>query len=127
MGTREALGVDEVEPYSKIIKAGGFIFIKSHVGYDAATGEYPTSIAGQTKYTLDHLVRALDTAGASLRDAVKINVFLSRIDVDFDAMDGAYGAYFAERGIDEQPARTTIGVPLSWPQLLVQMELIAAS
>ena len=127
MTTREAIGVDDVEPYSKIIKAGGFIFVKSHVGYDKETGEYPPDIAGQTTHTLAHLERALESASGSFGDIVKVSVYLSDIDRDFDDMDAAYRAYFSERGVTEPPARTTIGVPLSWPQLLVQMDLIAAA
>jgi enamine deaminase RidA (YjgF/YER057c/UK114 family) len=125
MATREAIGIDEVEPYSKIIKAGGFIFVKSHIGYDYQTREYPPDIAGQTTNTLDHLERALQSADSTIGAAVKIAVFLADIDRDFDGMNSAFRDYFDERGILEQPARTTIGVPLSWPQILVQMDLIA--
>jgi enamine deaminase RidA (YjgF/YER057c/UK114 family) len=125
VATREALGVDAVEPYSKIIKANGFIYIKSHVGYDAGSGEYPADIESQTRNTLLHLERALTTAGAELSNVVRICVYLSRIDTDFDGMDAAYLEFLYERGIHERPARTTVGVPLSWPQLLVQMDLIA--
>jgi 2-iminobutanoate/2-iminopropanoate deaminase len=127
MSTRQAVGVDDVEPYSKVIKAGGFVFVKSHVGYSLDTGEYPADVETQTRYTLDHLVAALAKANGRLEDAMKVSVFLSDIDNDFDGMDSAYAAYFAERGITELPARTTIGVPLSWPQLLVQMDLLAVA
>jgi 2-iminobutanoate/2-iminopropanoate deaminase len=127
MSTREAIGVDKVEPYSKIIKAGGFIFIKSHVGYDKESGEYPADIEEQTANTLGHLERALESAGGTAADIVKVSVYLSDIDRDFDGMGVAYRAWFDERGVTEQPARTTIGVPLSWPQLLIQMDLIAVA
>jgi len=125
MATREAIGIDKVEPYSKVIKAGGFIFVKSHIGYDYETGEYPPDIGGQTTNTLDHLERALQSAGSSIGAAVRVAVFLADIDRDFDGMNVAFRAYFDERGVVEQPSRTTIGVPLSWPQILVQMDLIA--
>jgi 2-iminobutanoate/2-iminopropanoate deaminase len=127
MSTREAIGVDPVEPFSKIIKAGGFIFIKSHVGYEKETGDYPDGIAEQTANTLGHLERALESAGATASDIVKVSVYLSDIDRDFDGMGAAYKAWFDERGVTEPPARTTIGVPLSWPQLLIQMDLIAVA
>jgi 2-iminobutanoate/2-iminopropanoate deaminase len=125
MATREALGIDPVEPYSKIIKAGGLVYVKSHVGYDLVTGDYPEDIATQTRNALLHLEKALHTAGAEAGDIVKISVYLSRIDDDFDSMDRAYNEWFAGRGVTEMPVRTTIGSPLSWPQLLVQMDMIA--
>jgi len=120
------MGVDAVEPYSKVITAGGFIFVKSHIGYSPVTGEYPADVETQTRNTLDHLVNALTKADGRLEDSMRINVFLADIDRDFDGMDRSYLAYFAEHGLTELPARTTIGVPLSWPQLLVQMDLLAA-
>lgn len=125
MATREALGIDPVEPYSKIIKAGGLVYIKSHVGYDLETGDYPTDIATQTRNTLLHLEKALRAAAGEAGDIVKINVYMSQIDRDFDAMDRAYNAFFTERSVSEPPVRTTIGATLSWPQLLVQMDLVA--
>jgi 2-iminobutanoate/2-iminopropanoate deaminase len=124
MATREVLGVDAVEPYSRIVKARGFVYIKSHIGYDEA-GEYPPDIEAQTRNTLRNLEKSLATAGSGLDRLLRICVYLSNIDDDFDGFDAAYGAFFRERRVDSLPARTTIGVPLSWPQLLVQMDLIA--
>src|SRR5690242_6060849 len=124
MATREVLGVDAVEPYSLIVKANGFVFIKSHIGYDDA-GEYPSDIESQTRNTLRNLEKSLSTAGSGLDRLVRVNVYLSNIDDDFDRFDAAYGVHFRERGVDALPALTTIGVPLSWPQLLIQMDMIA--
>jgi 2-iminobutanoate/2-iminopropanoate deaminase len=126
MTAREAIGIDSVEPYSKIIKGGGLVFVKSQVGPDPTTHEYPPEIAEQTRNTLWHLEHALHMAGSSLDKTVKVNVYLSDIDRDFDAMDHAYLEFFTKRGVLQRPARTAIGVPLSWPQLLVQMDLVAA-
>jgi 2-iminobutanoate/2-iminopropanoate deaminase len=124
---RVALGVDPVEPYSKIIKADGFIHIKSHCGLDFDTGEIVDGgIGEQTRVTLEWLRRALEKAGGDMADLVKINVYMSDIDADFDGMNAAYDAYLLEAGLDKPPARTTVGVPLSWPGLLVQMDALAA-
>jgi 2-iminobutanoate/2-iminopropanoate deaminase len=123
--SRIAIGVDEEYPYSKVIKAGGFIHIKSHVGIDPATEEIPDDIREQTRLTLEHLEHALDSAGGQIENLAKINVYLSNIDRDFDDMHEAYLEFFADRGLVEQPARTTVGVPLSWPELRVQMDALA--
>jgi len=56
---RVALGVDPVEPYSKVIKADGFIHIKSHVGLDFDTEEIVEGIGDQTRVTLDWLRKAV--------------------------------------------------------------------
>jgi 2-iminobutanoate/2-iminopropanoate deaminase len=122
---RVALGVDPVEPYSKVIKADGFIHIKSHVGLDFDTEEIVEGIGDQTRVTLDWLRKALEGAGGQMAGLVKVNVYMSDIDADFDGMNAAYDEYMREAGLDKPPARTTVGVPLSWDGLLVQMDALA--
>ncbi len=121
---RVALGIDPVEPFSKIIKADGFIYIKSHVGLDD-NDEIVEGIAEQTRVTLDWLRYALEKAGGQWSDLVKINVYLADIDADFDGMNAIYDQYMRDAGLSQPPARTTVGVPLSWPGLLVQMDALA--
>jgi enamine deaminase RidA (YjgF/YER057c/UK114 family) len=113
--TREAIGVDEVEPYTRIVKGGGFIFVKSHIGYDPNTGEYPPDIGSQTRNTLENPDLSLHTAGVTFDEKMKVSVNLSEIDGDFDDFDAVYREFLAERGMTESPARTTIGVPSRGP------------
>jgi enamine deaminase RidA (YjgF/YER057c/UK114 family) len=123
--TREAIEVHATEPYSKVIRANGFAFVKSHVGNASDTGAYPGDIASQTRNNLANLEHSLEVAGSSLSKVLRVNVYMAHIDQDFAGMSTAFTAFFTNRGIEELPARTTIGVPLSWPQLLVQMDLVA--
>jgi 2-iminobutanoate/2-iminopropanoate deaminase len=125
VASRIAIGVDKEYPYSKIIKAGGFVHIKSQIGVDPATDAIPDDIREQTRLTLEHLEHAVELAGSQIQDLIKINVYLSNIDQDFDEMHEAYLEFFADRDVIEQPARTTVGVPLSWPELRVQMDALA--
>jgi 2-iminobutanoate/2-iminopropanoate deaminase len=124
MTERQVFGVDPVEPYSKVVKANGLVYVKSQIGRDPQ-GEYADDIETQTRWTLTNLEHLLETAGSSFDDVAKVNVYLSHIDRDFDGMNVGYDAFLRERDILQGPARTTIGTPLSWPQLLVQMDLIA--
>jgi 2-iminobutanoate/2-iminopropanoate deaminase len=124
---RTAIGVDEKEPYSKAIRAGGLVYVKSQIGTDPETGDIVEGIADQTRFTLGNIEKALKAAGTTTENLAKVNVYLSNIDRDFDGMHEAYLAWFAERGIVEAPARTTVGVPLSWPELLVQIDVVAAA
>ena len=120
----EHIEVDPVEPYSKIVKAAGLVFVKSQIGRDY-DGTFPGDIASQTANTLAHLAHALEMAGTTMHRAMKLNVYLANIDDDFGGMDAACGEFFTEQGVHEAPARTTIGAPLSWPEILVQMDIIA--
>jgi enamine deaminase RidA (YjgF/YER057c/UK114 family) len=124
---RVALGIDPEYPYSKVIKADGFIYIKSHVGIDPANDEIPEGIVDQTRLTLDWLRHALEDAGGQMSGLVKINVYLADIDGDFNGMNDAYDEYMRQAGLEQPPARTTVGVPLSWPELRVQMDAMAVS
>jgi 2-iminobutanoate/2-iminopropanoate deaminase len=124
MTTREVLGIDPVESYSKIVKAGGLVYVKSQIGRDE-DGGLPEDIEAQTRNTLEHLAHALEIAGSDIARAVKLQVYLADIDSHFAGMNAACRAFFADRGITEPPARTTIGTPLSWPELLVQMDIVA--
>ncbi len=126
MAERIAIGVDEKEPYSKAIKAGGFVHVKSQIGTEPDTGDIPSDIADQTRLALGNIVRALQAAGTDAASLIKIHVYLSDIDADFDAMHAAYLGFFDELGVREGPARTTVGVPLSWPELRVQIDAVAA-
>lgn len=122
--TRVVIGVDEKYPYSKIVKYAGFVFIKSQIGVDDS-GVTPSDTREQTRLALEHIGHALQLAGTDVAKLVKINVYLADIDSCFDQMDEAYESFFLERGVEKRPARTSVGVPLSWPELDVQIDAIA--
>jgi enamine deaminase RidA (YjgF/YER057c/UK114 family) len=122
--TRIALGVDEKEPYSKLVKYDGFVWIKSQIGTDD-TGALPDDTAQQSRLALEHIEHALELAGTEAGKLVKINVYLADVDADYDAMNEVYDAFMRERGVTEPPARTTVGAPLSWPEIRVQMDAVA--
>jgi 2-iminobutanoate/2-iminopropanoate deaminase len=124
MTTRVAIGVDETYPYSKVVKCAGFVYVKSQVGIDSA-GVTPDDTKAQTRLALEHIEHALKLAGTDVAQLVKINVYMADIDARFAGMNEAYDAFFDERGVSEPPARTTVGVPLSWPELHVQMDAVA--
>jgi len=74
---------------------------------DAKTGEVPREFAGQVRRALDNVAAIAVAAGASLRDAVRVGVYLAD-GGDFEVMDAVYREYFHE----PFPARTTVVVSL---------------
>ena len=60
----------------------------------------------------------LEAAGSSLRDVVRVGVFLADLK-DFDAMNAVYGEFFPQ----DAPARTTVGAQL--PRIKVEIDCIA--
>ena len=122
--TRRAIGRRTAEGFSTSAVCGaGLVFTNGSIGTDAVTGELPDDLAAQTRNTLERLRTILEEASSSLADVVKVNVYLDDIESDFDEMNDVYRRYFTEHGIDEPPARTTIGCRLPWSR--VEMDLVA--
>jgi 2-iminobutanoate/2-iminopropanoate deaminase len=92
--------------YSQAIRAGDLVFISGQGPLDPVTLEVVgDTIEEQTEQTLRNLEAIALAAGGSLRDVVKVSVFLTSIDL-FPAFNATY-----ERIFDTlpRPARTTTG------------------
>jgi 2-iminobutanoate/2-iminopropanoate deaminase len=101
--------------YSEIISYGDLIFVSGH-GTNKVGG-----IKEQTEFVLGEIDACLKTAGSSMKNALKCNVYLSKLD-DYKAMNDAYLGKFGA----EPPVRTTVavaGIPLDGA--LVEIEVIA--
>ena len=101
--------------YSEVISFGDLVFVSGH-GTNKVGG-----IREQTEYVLNEIDACLKAAGSSMRNAVKCNVYLAKLD-DYKAMNEAYLGKFGP----EPPVRTTVavaGIPLDGA--LVEIEVIA--
>jgi len=119
INTEKAPGA--VGPYSQAIKSGDFLFISGQLPIDMATGEFPGTIGECARCCLKNLDAIANQAGTSLKNAVKLTVFLRDMD-DFAAMNTAYAEFFPE----VPPARSTIavaGLPKNAP---IEIEAICA-
>ena len=122
--SREAFGrTDEGKFTTLAVKANGFVFTTGNIGYDPETGSLPPDIESQTRFTLMTLHRVLESAGTSLENVIKVNVFMTEVEDEFERMNTAYDAYFKEHGITEPPARTTIGARFTWSK--IEMDMVA--
>src|SRR3954447_14569411 len=101
--------------YSEIISYGDLIFVSGH-GTNKVGG-----VREQTEFVLNEIEACLKTAGSSMQNALKCNVYLSKLD-DYKVMNEAYLGKFGP----EPPVRTTVavaGIPLDGA--LVEIEVIA--
>jgi 2-iminobutanoate/2-iminopropanoate deaminase len=101
--------------YSEIISYGDLVFVSGH-GTNKVGG-----IREQTEYVLKEIDACLKAAGSSMKNALKCNVYLSKLD-DYKAMNDVYLGKFGA----EPPVRTTVavaGIPLEGA--LVEIEVIA--
>lgn len=121
---RKAIGRRTEAGFStSAVSGAGFVFTNGSIGTDPTTGELPDDLETQTRNTLDRLHKILRDAESNLSKVVKVNVYLDDIESDFDLMNDVYRQYFAAHGIDEPPARTTVGCRLPWSK--VEMDFVA--
>ena len=106
-------------PYSPAIVADGFVFVAGQGPINPKTNEFELGdIGSETRRTLENIRAILRAAGSSMKEVVRVGVFLADIK-DFDAMNEVYKEFFPE----DPPARTTVGVQL--PKIKVEIDCIA--
>tara|TARA_B100001013_G_C24382583_1_gene352734 strand:+ start:154 stop:540 length:387 start_codon:yes stop_codon:yes gene_type:complete len=107
--------------YSQVVRAGSLVTTAGLIALDAegkVVGE--GDVEAQVRKTLDNLVIALESVGASLNDVIKTTLYVSDM-ADYKAVNDIYNQYFA----DIRPARATVEAPLVMPSLLFEMDAIA--
>ncbi len=106
-------------PYSPAIVADGFVFVAGQAAINPATDQLETGdIKSETRRTLENIKAILEASGSSMKEVVRVGVFLADIG-DFEGMNEVYKEYFPE----EPPARTTVGATL--PGINVEIDCIA--
>jgi 2-iminobutanoate/2-iminopropanoate deaminase len=77
-------------------------------------------IKAQTRQTLENIKAALEAAGATLADVVKVNTYLRDVDLYFHEYNDVYMEYFPA----ERPTRTTVGAKI-YGQILIEIDCVA--
>ena len=100
-GAPKAIGT-----YSQAVKVGDTVYLSGQIPLDPASGEMVSGeIRIQVKRVFDNLAAVAKAAGGSLRDVVKLNVFLTDLK-NFPQVNEVMAQYFKE----PYPARAAIGV-----------------
>ena len=100
-GAPKAIGT-----YSQAVKVGDTVYLSGQIPLDPASGEMVSGeIRIQVKRVFDNLAAVARAAGGSLRDVVKLNVFLTDLK-NFPQVNEVMAQYFQE----PYPARAAIGV-----------------
>lgn len=122
-----------VGPYPHARRVGDFIFVSGMGPRKPGTKDIPgvklndkgevtdRDIIIQTHSVIENISNVLEEAGASLKDVVDVQVFLTHMKEDFQKFNKVYGEYFTEIGA----TRTTVEV-LSLPTpIAVEIKVIA--
>ena len=107
-------------PYSPAISVGEHVFIAGQGPISPDTGQIAgNTFEEQVELTFQNVEEALQTAGCSLDDCVKVNVYLEDMAL-FDRLNAIYKQKFRE----PFPARTTVAAGL-WNGIKVEIDAVA--
>ena len=107
--------------YSQAVQVGDTIYMSGQIGLDPATMTMVEGIDAQIVRVFDNLKAVAEAAGASLNDAVKLNIYLVNVG------DAVKIAPARKKWLgDHAPPGTLIYVKaLAYPELLLEVEGIA--
>ena len=110
-----------IGPYSQAVRTGDLLYCSGQTPLDPISMKIETdTIEGQTKRAIANLELVLNAVGLTLANVVKVNVFLSDMEL-FSQMNAVYGQCFN----DNKPARSTVAVKGLPMNALVEIECIA--
>lgn len=109
--------------YSHAVKAGNTVYVAGQVALNRSGNLVGKGDAAkQAEQVFQNLEAVLKAAGASFRDVVKINTYLTRAD-DLAKVREVRAKYL---GASEPPASTLVVISrLALPDLLIEVEAIA--
>ncbi len=119
INTNKAPGA--VGPYSQGVKADNLIFTSGQLPIIPETGELlKDDIKKETRQCLENVKAILEEAGATLRDIVKVNIYIVDMD-NFSSINEVYEEYFNEH----KPARSCVEVSQLPKDGNIEIEAIA--
>jgi reactive intermediate/imine deaminase len=90
-------------PFSKAVRAGGFLFCSGVLPMNAQAGIVDGDVQAQTRAVLERIAAVLAECGARMSDVVRVTVYLADL-ADFAAFNEEYAKHFA----GALPARSTV-------------------
>ncbi|NUU39972.1 RidA family protein [Tardiphaga robiniae] len=110
-------------PVSAVTRHGDTLYVSGFPPFDPATGEIVVgaSVERQTEIVLDQLKLCVETAGSSLDQVLKCNVYCTSAE-HFPAVNAIYARYFP----NDPPARIFVCVPTWFADFDIEIDCIAA-
>ena len=126
MARKKAIQTDRapkaIGPYSQAIKFDSLVFLSGQIPLVPETMEViDGGIAEQTHQVFKNLKTVAEESGGSLRDALKINIFLTDL-TNFTIVNEIMTQYFHE----PFPARATIEVSALPKSVLIEIDAVMA-
>jgi enamine deaminase RidA (YjgF/YER057c/UK114 family) len=106
--------------YSRAVVQGGWCFVAGTTGFDYAAMTISEDVAEQAEQTLKNIDAALNQAGFTMRDVVRVHYILPHAD-DFPATWPALQKWFG----DVRPAATMFEAGLADKRMKIEIEVTA--
>jgi enamine deaminase RidA (YjgF/YER057c/UK114 family) len=106
--------------YSRAVVAGNWVFVSGTTGFDYAAMTISDSLLEQTDQCLKNIQAALEQAGSSLADVVRVTYVLPRGE-DFEQCWPVLRKYFGE----VRPAAMMVSAGLADPRMQIEIEVTA--
>ena len=106
--------------YSRAVVAGNWVFVSGTTGFDYSTMTIADSVVAQTEQCFKNMEVALQQAGSSLQDVVRVTYVLPNA-ADFEPCWPVLSRYFGE----VRPAAMMISAGLLDPRMKIEIEVTA--
>jgi enamine deaminase RidA (YjgF/YER057c/UK114 family) len=106
--------------YSRAVVQGDWVFVSGTTGFDYATMAISNDVQEQTRQCLKNIASALDRAGASMADIVRVTYILP----DGSEFPRCWPV-LREAFASNRPAATMIAAGLSDPRMKIEIEVTA--
>ncbi|KAF8079005.1 Endoribonuclease L-PSP [Lyophyllum atratum] len=93
--------------FSQAVISRGNVYVSGNIGCTKDLVLVEGGVQSQTRSALENVAIVLKAAGSGLEHVVKVNIYLSDLTRDFQAMNEIYLQFFDK---DKLPARTCVGV-----------------
>jgi reactive intermediate/imine deaminase len=94
-----------IGPYSQAVQVGATVYMSGQIGLDPVSMQMVDGIDAQVVRVFENLKAVAVAAGATLNDAVKVNIYLTDL-ANFARVNETMAKYFSE----PFPARAAVGV-----------------
>jgi enamine deaminase RidA (YjgF/YER057c/UK114 family) len=106
--------------YSRAVVDRDMVYVSGTTGYDYKTMTMPDDAVAQARNAFGTINRALEDAGSSLKDVIRVNYYLADM-AYYDALVAVAGETFG----DVRPAATMIVCGLTTPEMKLEIEVTA--
>ena len=106
--------------YSRAVVAGDWVFVSGTTGYDYSTMAIADDVVAQAQQCFKNIEAALQQAGSSLQDVVRVNYVLPN-GADFEPCWPVLRKYFGE----VRPAAMMVCAGLLDPRMKIEIEVTA--